>query len=177
MELIDYLIFVIIPAIVAVIVGLVILAFIESRIKNLCKEKNLPPYHAHLIRLIARYLMILIIILAVAGTFGISLGNLWISISTLVLGSLIALFASWSLLSNILATMIIMIWRPVNIGNLITIMPDNISGKVTDINMFFSKLETDDGNVIQVPNVSLVTKFLVIKSTNSENTNEKKNSE
>jgi small-conductance mechanosensitive channel len=163
----DYFLTVLLPAIIAVVIGIIIWRIIESRISKFGKEKDIPQSSIHLMRLIVRYILILVIIIAVAGIFGISLGNLWISISTIVLGSLIALFASWSLISNILATMIIMIWRPIEIGNKVTILPENISGELIDINMFFSKLKTQEGDTIQIPNVSFVTKFIKISVGNS----------
>lgn len=76
----------------------------------------------------------------------------------------IALFAQWSILSNVTASMIIFFGFPYRIGDRIQIADkdDDISGVIVEISMFHVILRRDDGNLITYPN-SMVLQKAVIK--------------
>ena len=84
---------------------------------------------------------------------GIDLEGLW---STLVAAlSLIAIgfVAMWSILSHMLASILIVIFRPFGVGDRIDVVGDDqVGGEVTDLNPIYTTLRTDDGGTLQVPN-------------------------
>ncbi len=65
-----------------------------------------------------------------------------------------------------------MIWRPFQIGDYIVLLPEDISGKVKDINMFYGELETEEGEKIEVPNVFFLQKFVKVSSSSQTEENE-----
>lgn len=74
-----------------------------------------------------------------------------------LLGSIIALIgvgfvAVWSTLSNMLCTLLLLTVRPFRIGDEVELTPENLKGKVIDLNLFFTTLLTDDGRHVQIPN-------------------------
>lgn len=160
----SYMVRVIIPAIIAVVIGVVIERYLEHRISSFGKDKEILSSHVHLMKLTVRWISILIIVFVVAGIFGIALGRLWISISTILAMIVIGFVAGWSLIANILATLLVLIWRPFEVGDEITILPEDISGKVKDLNLFYCKLKTEDGDLINVPSVTFLQKFTKITS-------------
>ncbi len=85
---------------------------------------------------------------------------LFVSSFLTVLG--IALFAQWSILSNITAGIIIFISYPVKIGDTITILEknNNIKGEIRDIGVFFITLQTKKENFITIPNSILLQKSI-----------------
>ncbi len=64
----------------------------------------------------------------------------------------IGFVAVWSVLSNTLCSLILMIIRPFRVGDTIGFPPDAYRGKVVNFNMIFTTLETEDGMLLQVPN-------------------------
>ncbi len=84
---------------------------------------------------------------------GIDLHGLW---STLVGAlSLIAIgfVAMWSILSHMLASVLIVVFRPFEVGDRVEIIGDDpVIGEVTDLNPVYTTLRCADGGILQVPN-------------------------
>ncbi len=74
-----------------------------------------------------------------------------------VLGGLLALLgigfvAVWSILSNVLCTLLLLTVRPFRIGDEVELPPDPLRGRVVDLNLFFTTLQAPDGRLVQLPN-------------------------
>lgn len=76
----------------------------------------------------------------------------------------IALFAQWSLLSNITASIILFINHPAKIGDKIVVLDKDfpLSGKIRDIGAFFLILKTDEGEIVTIPNSLILNKMIQI---------------
>jgi len=66
----------------------------------------------------------------------------------------VALFASWSILSNITAYAIIFFYFPFKIGSRIKIIDgdNSVEGKIDDITLFFLKIKLSNGEKVTYPN-------------------------
>jgi len=64
----------------------------------------------------------------------------------------IGFVAVWSVASNFLCSVILLVSRPFYVGDRITLLPDPVEGRVVNFNMLYTTLETDDGAFLQVPN-------------------------
>ena len=102
---------------------------------------------------VARWLVIGGLSFAALLAVGIDLQGLW---STLMAAfSLIAIgfVAMWSILSHMLASVLIVIFRPFEVGDRVEILGDDeILGEVTDLNPVYTTLRAADGGTLQVPN-------------------------
>src|SRR5690606_26344405 len=76
----------------------------------------------------------------------------------------IALFAQWSILSNITASMIIFFGFPYKVGDRIKVLDKDgdMSGDIVEISMFHVIMRREDGNLITYPN-SLILQKAVLK--------------
>jgi len=76
----------------------------------------------------------------------------------------VALFAQWSILSNITASMIIFFGFPYRVNDRIKILDkdDDMSGIIVEISMFHVILQRPDGNLITYPN-TLILQRAVLK--------------
>ncbi len=76
----------------------------------------------------------------------------------------IALFAQWSILSNVTASMIIFFSFPYKVNDRIKILDkdDDMRGVITEITLFHVILRRDDGNLLSYPN-SLILQKAVLK--------------
>jgi small-conductance mechanosensitive channel len=81
----------------------------------------------------------------------------------------IALFAQWSILSNVTASMIIFFSFPYKVNDRIKILDkdDDMRGVITEITLFHVILRRDDGNLISYPN-SLILQKAVLKLDHPE---------
>jgi len=159
-----YFLQVVLPALIAIAIGVIverILAFLVSRFG---KRRALDPSHVHLIKLIIRWLIIIVLVIVVAGIFGIGAQSIWISLAAFIAMMVVGFFAAWSILSNLLAFLIIMVVRPFRIGNRVVVMPENIAGEIIDMNLLYHKLKSEEGDEILVPNVTFITKFVSVSS-------------
>jgi small-conductance mechanosensitive channel len=75
----------------------------------------------------------------------------------------VGLFAQWSILSNITASMIIFFGFPYRIGDRIKIADkdEDMRGVIEEISMFHVILRRDDGNLITYPNSMLLQKAVI----------------
>lgn len=75
----------------------------------------------------------------------------------------IALFASWSILSNVTAALIVFFGAPYHVGNRIRMLDgDNtVTGRVRSMGLFYIELEDSDGHSYTLPNNMLLQKTVI----------------
>lgn len=76
----------------------------------------------------------------------------------------VSLFASWSILSNVTAFFVLVFHESYKRGNFIRVIAgDNyLEGYISEINLFNTKLITEDKEVIVYPNIQLISNPAVI---------------
>ncbi len=141
-----------------ILIGYVVMKIIDQTVETFHIKLKIPRASVIAIRKIIKWLSLLIIIFVILHVLNI-LKNI-IAITMLVIGTLIFLaFAGWSIMGNITAGLVIMIWKPFQIGDRIEIIPENITGTVQDITLMFTKIKTDNGE-IYIPNTLVIQKII-----------------
>lgn len=95
---------------------------------------------------------------------GVNYGELSIFVSSAfaILG--VALFAQWSILSNITASVLIFFGFPYHLGDRVRVIEagdERIEGEILDISLFCITIRDDDGNVATYPNNLLLQRPVV----------------
>jgi len=80
------------------------------------------------------------------------LADAWTTITALAAVVGVGFIAVWSILSNAFCALVLLISRPFQIGDDIEIVPEGMRGEVTDFNLIFTILQSEDGSTVQVPN-------------------------
>jgi small conductance mechanosensitive channel len=80
------------------------------------------------------------------------------TITAIVIG-----FASQSVLGNLISGLYLAITRPFRIGEKVTVFGN--TGIIYDIGLLYSKLKTDEGDVILAPNTSMITTTIIIRKS------------
>ncbi len=92
---------------------------------------------------------------------GFSIGSIWTIVATLLAMVAVGFVAVWSVLSNLLCTLILVIFKPFSISDEIEIIEPNtisgLKGKVINFNVMFTTLQelrtdTKEPALIQIPN-------------------------
>ncbi len=139
-----------------------------ATINSLAKIQNKYNYSKYRIRPILKFsnlfifMTLLIVLIAI---WGVEQSKLLTFITSVLTVVGIALFAQWSILSNISSALIIFISHPVKLGESITILDKefDIDGQVSDIGLFYVILKTDANEKIMIPNNVFLQKATKIK--------------
>lgn len=126
-------------------------------IKFFGKIQNKYNYSKYRVRPILKFINLFILItliIVIIAIWGVEQTKLLTFITSVLAVVGIALFAQWSILSNISAALIIFISHPVKLGESITIIDKefDINGQVSDIGLFYVILKTDINEKIMIPN-------------------------
>lgn len=103
--------------------------------------------------------------------FGLGYSEVSVFLSSIFAVVGIALFAQWSILSNVTASMLIFFGFPYKVGDRIKILDkdDDMRGTIVEISSFHVILRRDDGNLITYPNTLILQKaVLKIESPETE---------
>lgn len=129
----------------------------------------------HRTNLVIKYLIILLIALAIIALlviWGVEPGSMLVIFSSVFAVIGVALFAQWSILSNITSGIILFFTAPFRIGDFIRIQDKDypIEAVIEDIRGFHTYLRTLDGEFILYPNSLLLQKgiSLLKKGTDFE---------
>ena len=134
------------------IAGFVLRAVVGSSIRKKVEAQVLKPHSGLLAHKISTVFFVVAVVLAVGFVWGTSPKNIWISVASIVALTAIAFFGVWSLVSNVVAGLILLIARPLDIGDEVVLLPEDIQCTVTNITGIFLVLRDREGAVITIPN-------------------------
>lgn len=94
--------------------------------------------------------------------WGVDQSELVFFISSLLTVLGIALFAQWSIISNITASLIIFFNHPAKIDDEITVLDKDyqVQGHISDIGIFFIIVKTIDGDKVTIPSNIFIQKMV-----------------
>lgn len=128
------------------------------KISKLSEESALKAFN------IMRIIIGMMTLAALFLVWGIDFSGLLLVSTSLITITGVALFANWSLLSNITAYFILLFQPSYSRGNFIRVFEgDNfVEGTIADVNLFNIKLITDDEEIIMYPNNLLLTRLTML---------------
>lgn len=121
------------------------------------------------IKMVLKYLDLLLFVLGAVvliTAWGVERRQAFVVISSVFTVIGVAMFAQWSILSNITAGIIIFFSFPFRIGDRIRVLDkdDPVEAEIIDIKSFYTLLRNADGERISYPNTQLLQKGVVILS-------------
>lgn len=109
------------------------------------------------------FILLLLSISVITLIWGVNQADLAVFVGSVLAVVGVALVAQWSLLSNVTSGIILFFNHSVKIGDKIVIMEAKdyiIEGKVTNIGIFFTTLQTPDSEEITLPNNIFINKSI-----------------
>jgi small-conductance mechanosensitive channel len=127
-------------------------AWLVRRLMRRSLEPRLPSYVYKPLENIVFYSIVVIGVFAAVAPFGVSLSSLLVAggFAGLVVG-----LASQQAVSNLVSGMFLLVEQPLRIGDPVSV--GDVSGVVSDINIFSTKIRTWDGYIVRMPNSSVYT--------------------
>ena len=142
---------------ILILIGFVIAAKIAEFL--ICRVRRRMPHNEGLLRLLGRATKIAVVIFGVAT----ALGTIGVNVSALVAGlglTGFALgFAFRDVLSNLLAGILIVLFRPFGVGDQISV--SGLDGEVTNIDLRYTVLK-QPGKIVLIPNSNLFTNPILL---------------
>lgn len=141
------------PAALAIVLGAVALNMLVGRaLRFIARKTNFDQQELSPLGKLVRWIVNVAALVLLLGVLGFNLGGLWAMMATVLGMVAIGFVAVWSVLSNVLCTFIILLYRPFEVGDEVEIAGEPIGGKVADLNFLYTTLHTPDGALLQIPN-------------------------
>lgn len=141
------------------IIFAVLLKFLNKTAKLLVAKGAISQTISRLLFIILKWILIVVFFLLILQQIGITIASVWTVISAMVAMIAIGFVAVWSVLSNILCTLMLLIFQPFRIGDEVEIvdpaMTTGLGGVVRNINLMFTTLRSSANDEIidtQIPN-------------------------
>lgn len=146
---------------------LFVLQAVDTAIHRLGEAKSVHPLRIKYLVKTIRIAMLVVFAIVVSLVLGLGYGDVSVFLSSVFAVIGVALFAQWSILSNITASMVIFFGFPYRVGDQIKVTDGDfdLSGTVEEISLFHVLIRSRDGNVITYPN-NLILQKPVIKLDN-----------
>jgi MscS family membrane protein len=140
--------------VIAIIILLGLREFSRIMIRNHAKKYELDNSQRVYANKFFNFAFAIILLIVLGIVWDISVKGLSVYFASVFAVVGVALFAQWSIISNITASIILFFNSPFKIGSRIRIMDkdDSVEGKVHDITFFNIHIETDEGIIISYPN-------------------------
>ena len=110
------------------------------------------PERSRMLQKILSGIFWLLAVLVVLGVWGIQANVLWAGLASVLAVAGVGLIATWAMVSNWTAWMLIVLTRPFRLGDKVQILPENLSGQVARQGLMFTELDQEDGGCVVVPN-------------------------
>jgi len=127
-------------------------SFFQNRVRSIAARFQ---WHFRTLLIVQRVVTIILLVVALfvlLNVWGIGLTGVW----TLIVGSVtvigVGFLATWAMVSNVTANFFIAIWRPFFLGDTVQMVPDNLKGRVVEVNLMFTVLREESGAAILIPN-------------------------
>ena len=150
-----------VPFAILIVAGAVLLHVLIARgLAALVRRKRFTEEELIPFRRILKWVITLTATVLILGAFGLNVTGMWGMLSTILAMVAIGFVAVWSVLSNTLCALIIIIVRPFAVGDEIEFTGDPVKGRVVDLNFIYTTLDAGDGSLLQVPNNLFFQKVL-----------------
>ena len=150
--------------IVLILVLIVLRVLIANLIRRFAATSHLFEHRTNLVIKYINILMNILITTSLIVVWGVETQDIFITISSIATVIGVAMFAQWSILSNVTSGMILFFSFPFRIGDTIKIHDKDfpIEAEIEDINTFHVSLKTKEGEKIIFANNLLLQKGISI---------------
>ncbi|MFZ1805758.1 MAG: mechanosensitive ion channel domain-containing protein [Cyclobacteriaceae bacterium] len=152
----------IIETVVVVFSYLIIRFAVDKAIEKVSTKFAYQKARAKIMKKFVHFFMLFISLQFLLFIWGVDQSELVFFITSMLTVLGIAFFAQWSIISNVTSSFIIFFSYPSKIGDTITILDKDypITGKISDIEIFFVTIKTEEGEIITIPNNVFIQKMI-----------------
>lgn len=148
----------ILSALLILIIAYIIYRLIRRGVEALRQQEIIPLVVSRLVQKTLKYFFIIIAVFLILQNFGVGPGALWGALSGIIALVAIGFVAVWSVISNSLCAVLLIITKPFRIGDHVELLEPaskdpGRAGTVTNISFIYTTLlEKNKKDVIMIPN-------------------------
>jgi small-conductance mechanosensitive channel len=137
---------------------------VNKQLIQLGNRKNVSSERIFYIQKTVQVLLFITALFTIALLLGINYDKFGFILSTIFTLVGVALFAQWSILSNVTASLIIFFFFPYRVGDTIKIQDDSelLAGCIEEITLFHLLIRRTEGDIISYPNSLVFQKAIII---------------
>ncbi len=140
------------PKAVVYILIVMVVYFVAKRLIRLVATRTSATFTDPALKA-TKYFFIFAGVLLVFSAYEADLSNLWTMLGAVAALIAVGFVAVWSVLSNLSCTVLILFFRPFEIGDELEFTdPSGLRGKVVNLNFAYTTLRDDEGRLVQIPN-------------------------
>lgn len=160
-----------ISTLILVLILLILRFFIGKMVKKFAEKNQTIEHRSNLVNKYINLLLNLIAFISLIIIWGVKKEDILFTVSSIATLVGVAMFAQWSILSNITSGIIMFFFFPFKIGDTIKIYDKDfpIQGEIEDISAFHINLKTIEGENVTYPNNLLLQKGISIIKPDYEN--------
>lgn len=154
----------VVATVIVILTVIILRFFIDKLIRRYAKSSQIIEQRTNLVIKYIHLLLNIIAIIALIVIWGVQKSDILLTVSSITTVIGVAMFAQWSILSNITSGIILFFFFPFKIGDVIKIHDKDfpIQAEIEDINAFHVNLKTSDGERITYPNNLLLQRGISI---------------
>ena len=154
----------IIESLIVVVVFIITRFIVNWSIRKTWKIRGYVRERFVVVRRATSVLLFIVFGLILSSIWGIEQSEIILFVTSILTVIGIAFFAQWSILSNVTAGLIIFFNNDIRYGEYLTVLEKdmNIRGVVLEIGIMFTRLKTDEGNVVSIPNSVIIQKMISV---------------
>ena len=160
-----------IKTVLAVLLGLLFYYIISRTIKKASVNGYFDNHLSTILNNVVKWILLIVVFLLSLGFYGVPVHTMWAAFSGVLALVAIGFVAVWSVLSNVLCSVLLIIFAPFRIGDEVEIQEPtanfSVKGKVISIDMLMTSLEVIDEspedrgvNIMRVPNNIFFQKYV-----------------
>lgn len=137
---------------------------LKKRLIRSSEKRSLPKDRLDTLNKLANTFVLVLWILAVSNVLGFGIQGIFIATSSFFAIAGIALFATWSILSNLTSSLILYFAFPFRVGDSIEFSDDDTpSGELVEMTLFYLKIQTAENHIVSVPSNVAIQKIVKTK--------------
>jgi small-conductance mechanosensitive channel len=154
-----------------IIITVVLKIGLNILINQYRKSHSQPTVNTSYVKRVLNLIINTLAIIAIMILWGVEPDNLFLALGSVFAVIGVALFAQWSILSNITSGIILFFSAPFRVGDYIKFIDNDlpIEAMVEDIFTFYTHLRTKDGVLHILPNTLLLQKAIAVIESKDDN--------
>ncbi|WP_163133428.1 mechanosensitive ion channel domain-containing protein [Agarivorans sp. Alg241-V36] len=128
------------------------------------EARNIAKARIHYVSWVLRSALVLLLVMVVSIISDLGFNDFGVFFSSIFAVIGVALFAQWSILSNVTASIIVFFFFPYRVGHQVKILDgdNSVEGRLEEITLFHVILVADNGSTLTYPNAMVFQKAVVI---------------
>ena len=129
-------------------------------IEKIGKRKEIIPKRIYYVSKLLHFILIFFSLMGMAIIWNMQFGGIMVFASSIFAVIGVALFAQWSILSNLTSSIIIFFTFPARVGDKIKVIDgdNSITGEIIEISLFQIEILDEEGNTVLYPNNLFIQK-------------------